>query len=83
MEEKVQYDIFKELLTIFTKAIRNARQSHFSKLISKTHNNPRMLFSAIDILINPASKRHSFTTLASKCETLAALCRDKIKSCFI
>lgn len=28
-------DIFKEYLTIFNKAIGNAKQAHFSKLISK------------------------------------------------
>ncbi|KAK0145181.1 hypothetical protein N1851_015913 [Merluccius polli] len=74
----VHYDIFKEHLTIFNKEIRNARQAHFSKLISKNHNNPRMLFSTIDSLINLVPKSHSFITSTSKGEEFAAFFRDKI-----
>ena len=74
----VHYDIFKEHLTIFNKEIRNTRQAHFSKLISKNHNNPRMLFSTIDSLINPVPKSHSFINSTSKCEEFAAFFRDKI-----
>ncbi|KAK0148956.1 hypothetical protein N1851_010640 [Merluccius polli] len=74
----VHYDIFKEHLTIINKEIRNTRQAHFSKLISKNHNNPRMLFSTIDSLINPVPKSHSFITSTSKCEEFAAFFRDKI-----
>ena len=53
---QVLHNIFKENLTIYNKAIRNIRQAHFSKLISKDQNNPKMLFLTTDSLINPAAK---------------------------
>ena len=41
-------------------------------------NNPRVLFSKIDSLINPAPKSHSFIPSTSRCEEFAAFFRDKI-----
>ena len=75
---QVHLDIFKDKLSVFNKAIRNARKDHFSNLISTNSNNSRVLFSTIDSLINPAPKVDDSLFSTSKCEEFAAFFRDKI-----
>lgn len=50
----VNYQMFREQLTIYNKAIKHARQADFSKLITDNWNNPKILFSTIDDLISLA-----------------------------
>ena len=71
-------DSYRELRSDFNKALRSARKEHFSKLITTNQNNPKILFSTIDSLINPAPKCNDDMSSASKCEEFAAYFRDKI-----
>ena len=75
---QVHFDILKDLLSAFNKAIRNARKDHFSKLISTNSNNSRVLFSTIDSLINPAPKVDDSVFSTTKCEEFATYFTDKI-----
>lgn len=75
---QVHLDIFMDYLSVFHKAIRNARKDNFSNLISINSNNCKVIFSTIDSLINPASKIDDSLFSTSKCEEFAACFRDKM-----
>ena len=75
---QVHYDILREQLGIYNKAIRNARRAHFSNLITNNQNNLRVLFSTIDGLINPTHANLCELSSTSKCDEFAAYFRDKI-----
>lgn len=75
---QVHYDILREHLAKYNKAIREARRAHFSELINKNLNNPRILFSTIDSLINPAPLSPCDFFSNTKCNEFSAYFRDKI-----
>ncbi len=50
---QIYYDIFKEALKNVQRTIRSAKSKYFVELIEKNANNPRMLFSIINIVVNP------------------------------
>ena len=59
--------------------IINARRSYFSELKnSNNSNNPRVLFSNVDSLINPAPNYYPDHLSISKCNAFSAYFRDKI-----
>lgn len=51
---QVSYDILKESLSIFQKAVKSAKFKFLSEIISENHHRPRVLFSTIDAVINLA-----------------------------
>ena len=75
---QIDEEIYKQNLSSFNREMRKARESHFSGLISANQNNPRVLFSTIDSLLNPAPRTVDSTSSGSKCEEFAAHFRDKI-----
>ena len=74
----VHQDILKEQLAALNKAMKKAREDHFSSLVSTNANNPRVLFSTIDTLLNPALKTDESLLSPSKCEEFAVHFKDKI-----
>ena len=71
-------DTYLELRSAFNKALRSARKDHFSNLITTNQNNPKVLFSIINSLLNPDSKTANEMSSPTKCEEFAAYFRDKI-----
>ena len=74
----VHQDILKEQLSSLNKAMKKAREDYFSNLVSTNANNPRVLFSTIDTLLNPAARTDDSLLSPSKCEEFAAHFKDKI-----
>ena len=74
----VHLDIFKEQLSTLNKATKKAREDYFSNLIATNANNPRVLFSTIDTLLNPARRTDDSLLSPSKCEEFATHFKDKI-----
>ena len=74
----IHFQIFHEQLTNYNKAIKHARQSYFSNLINDNRNNPKILFSTIDRLINPVSDNIHILSSSERCEEFAVHFRDKI-----
>lgn len=72
----VHCDIYKEAMTAHNKEIRAARKDYFSKIITENAGNSRILFSAIDQLLNTAPTPPQSS--ASKCEELALFFNNKI-----
>ncbi len=50
---QISYEMLRDSLSKFQKAVRNARSRYFTDLLEKNHHNPRALFSAINSIINP------------------------------
>ncbi len=73
----IHLQLYREKMSTYNKAIKHARQAHFSKLI-KDKNNPKVLFSTIDLLINSAFNQTFDTNLS--CEDFAAHFKNKIHS---
>ena len=73
----VHYNIYKDTMTTYNKAIRLARKDYFSKLISDNMGNSRVLFSTIDRLVNTPSPPPPQQS-SMKCEELALFFDDKI-----
>ena len=75
----VHYEILREQLKSYNNAVKQARTSHFSKLITDNKNNPRFLFSTFDLLTNTGFKKAPMTTLSGAlCEDFADHFRSKI-----
>ena len=74
----MNYQIFHEHLSTYNEAIKDSRQSHFSKLIADNQNNLKILFTTIDHLINPVFMKSSSESSISKCEDFADHFRSKI-----
>ena len=74
----INHNIYHEQLVICNKAIKQSRQAHFSKLISDNRNNPKILFSTIDRLINPVFINTNNTSSNTRCEEFAAHFNNKI-----
>ncbi len=50
----MSYDILKESLFVFQKAVKSAKFKFLAEIVSKNHHIPRVLFSTIDAVLNPA-----------------------------
>ena len=50
---EVHFIQMKELLSSFNKKVKEVRIAYFSNLIDCNKNNPRVLFSTIERLVNP------------------------------
>ncbi len=50
----MSYDILRVSLSVFQKAVKSAKYLFFSEIVSKNHYRPRVLFSTIDAVLNPA-----------------------------
>ena len=74
----VHFNIYKESITAYNKAIRMARKDYFSKVITENAGNSRILFSTIDQLLHTAPTPPQSS--ASKCEELALFFNNKITS---
>ncbi|KAL7406155.1 hypothetical protein ABVT39_014107 [Epinephelus coioides] len=74
----VHYEILRQHLKTYNNAVKQARISHFKKLISDNKNNPKFLFSTIDILTNSKFNRSPKTTTNALCEDFADHFRSKI-----
>ncbi|KAL7395907.1 hypothetical protein ABVT39_025211, partial [Epinephelus coioides] len=74
----VYYEILRQHLKTYNNAVKQARISHFKKLISDNKNNPKFLFSTIDILTNSNFNRSPKTTTNALCEDFADHFRSKI-----
>ncbi|KAL7382659.1 hypothetical protein ABVT39_025993 [Epinephelus coioides] len=59
----INYQIFHEQLKIYNNALRHARNTYFANIINNHKNNPRVLFSTIDLLINPDFNKFESTSL--------------------
>jgi len=64
----VHYQIIRQQLETYNNAIKQARISHFKKLISDHKNNTKFLFSTIDLLTNSNFSRSHKTTSDTLCE---------------
>ncbi len=69
-------EILSEKLKIYNKAIWTARQFYFSNLINPNTSNPRVLFNAIDHLINPDTD-HGNHLIRSKSDEFADYFKEK------
>ncbi|XP_074522673.1 uncharacterized protein LOC141787880 [Halichoeres trimaculatus] len=67
----INHQIYCEQLRIYNIALRHARTSYFTKIITDHKNNPKILFSTIDLLINPVFNRNQITPSDSLCEGFA------------
>ena len=72
------YDIFQDKLKTYKKAVKQARTSHFSQLISDKKNNHKFLFSTIARLINTDFKKSSIVPTNDLCEDFADHFRGRI-----
>lgn len=67
----VHYEILQEQLKLYNNSVKQARISHLSKLISDHKNNPKFLFSIIDLLTNSDFKKLYQTSTNDLCEDFA------------
>ncbi|KAL7385091.1 hypothetical protein ABVT39_015314 [Epinephelus coioides] len=74
----VHYEILRQHLKTYNNAVKQARISHFKKLISDNKNNPKFLFFTIDIVTNSNFNRSPKTTTNALCEDFADHLRSKI-----
>ena len=74
----VHYDIFRDKLKTYNKAVKQARTSHFSQLISDKKNDHKFLFSKIARLINTDFKKSSIVPTNDLCEDFADHFRGRI-----
>ncbi len=76
---QVSYDIFRESLSNYQKAVKAARSSYFSRIISHNSNNPKVLFSIIDKVLSPTINFFP-TTSKGLCESFLKHFIDKVNS---
>ncbi len=76
---QVSYDIFRESLSNYQKAVKVARSSYFSRIISHNSNNPKVLFSIIDKVLSPTIIFFP-TTSKGLCESFLKHFIDKVNS---
>ncbi len=50
----MSYDILRESLSVFQKAVKSAKFKFLAEIVLKNHHIPRVLFSTIDTFLNPA-----------------------------
>ena len=74
----IHYQILRQQLKTYNNAVKQARISHFKKLISDNKNNPKFLFSTIDLLTNSHFSRSHNTASDTLCEDFADHFRSKI-----
>uniref|UniRef100_A0A8C6K7Y3 Reverse transcriptase domain-containing protein n=1 Tax=Nothobranchius furzeri TaxID=105023 RepID=A0A8C6K7Y3_NOTFU len=67
----------KDLLTSFNSAVRDARVSFFSNLVSQSKGNPKVLFNTISSIVSPASPTASIHSVAD-CENFLSFFVDKV-----
>ena len=77
---QVHYEMLKEQQNIYNTAIREARRAHFSEIIRKNHDNPKILFSTIDSLINPHPITPSNFSSLTKCNEFSTYFSEKIST---
>ena len=76
---EVHHIIYKECMLIYNSSVHTARRAYFSKIISESKNNSRILFSTIDRLLNPAPSTDFLSHAStSKCEDFARFFNNKI-----
>ncbi len=51
----MSYDILKDAMIKYQKAVKDAKTKYFSDLIRKVPNNPKVLFRIIDSVLNPTT----------------------------
>lgn len=71
------YDIWKDAVHNYQKAVKEARALLFSNLILSNHSNPRILFKVLDSVRSPT---HSYFTDASQelCEKFSNFLKRKL-----
>ena len=74
----VHCDIFWDKLKTYNKAVKQARTSHFSQLISDKKNDHKFLFSTIARLINTDFNKSSIVPTNDLCEDFADHFRGRI-----
>lgn len=74
----VFYQIWKDALNNYQKAVKEARSSFFSNLIQENHSNPRVLFKVIDTVMNPPSF-HFIDASQEMCEKFLIYFNNKVK----
>ncbi|KAL7381194.1 hypothetical protein ABVT39_001860 [Epinephelus coioides] len=74
----INYQIFHEQLKIYNNALRHARNTYFANIIDNQKNNPRVLFSTIDLPINPDFNKFQSPSTDSLCEDFAVHFRGKV-----
>ncbi len=73
----VHYGILREQLKIYNNAVKQARIFHFARLITDHKNNPKILFSTINLLINADFNKSSRVPTDALCEDFADHFRSK------
>jgi len=67
----VSYDILRESLHVFQKAVKSAKSKYLAEIVSKNQHRPRILFSTIDSVLNPVAD--AFPTLSDTlCENFSS-----------
>ncbi|KAL7394120.1 hypothetical protein ABVT39_020980 [Epinephelus coioides] len=74
----VHFEILRKQLKTYNKTVKQARISHFSKLISDHKNNPKFLFSTFDLLTSTNFNKPSNISTDALCEDFADHFRSKI-----
>ncbi|KAL7401198.1 hypothetical protein ABVT39_024753 [Epinephelus coioides] len=74
----VHFEILCKQLKTCNKTVKQARISHFSKLISDHKNNPKFLFSTFDLLTSTNFNKPSNISTDALCEDFADHFRSKI-----
>uniref|UniRef100_A0A8C6P1U2 Reverse transcriptase domain-containing protein n=1 Tax=Nothobranchius furzeri TaxID=105023 RepID=A0A8C6P1U2_NOTFU len=67
----------KDLLSSFNSAVRDARISYFSNLVSQSTGNPKVLFNTISSIVSPATLTASIHSVAD-CENFLSFFVDKV-----
>nr|XP_054590056.1 uncharacterized protein LOC129154141 [Nothobranchius furzeri] len=67
----------KDLLTSYNSAVRDARVSYFSNLVSQSKGNPKVLFNTISSIVSPASPTASIHSVTD-CENFLSFFVDKV-----
>ena len=74
----VHYEILHGHLKTYNNAVKQARISHFQKLINEHKNNQKFVFSTIDLSTNTNFNRSSKTPTDALCKDFADHFRSKI-----
>lgn len=82
MEEKQNYNfqIYNEHLKTYNKAVKHTRNTYFSKIIKDNKNNPKVLFSTIDHILNPDFNTFHLPPTDAVCEQFASHFMGKINT---
>lgn len=63
----MSYEILREALWSYQRAVKTAKSNYFSELIARNSNNPRMLFKVLNSVFNPVANNY-LTESVSTCE---------------